>query len=84
MLSELPPDRGHLPSETLLESSFVAWEAPCTHCGDRGLVKMTREPSPPFALRPHYCFCLLCGQHYHTIINDLKAFTDRNYQEKEG
>lgn len=70
------------PTERL--EGMVGWEGPCKYCGDKGFVAMLRDSTPPYTVRPENCHCLLCGQHYFMVIENLEAFVARQRQEKES
>lgn len=78
----MPEYRGTQLSEKL--THMTGFEGPCRHCGDRGLVKMSRCPYT-FRLEPGRCWCLLCGQKYFMSIpeSELPQWEKRQRSEKD-
>lgn len=78
----MKPYRGDQEVEELKEMN--AWEGECKYCGDKGMIKMARDPSNAMKLAPDRCQCRLCGQRYFMVIDDLGAFEKRQWSEVDG
>ncbi len=62
-----------------------AHKGKCRYCvdveGDPGIVKMWRKEDT-FELMPDKCSCLLCGQLYFVVTDDIKKWEEQQWQEK--
>jgi hypothetical protein len=60
---------------------LVGFKGECKYCGDMGLVQIFRNMKT-LALEFDRCYCLLCGQRYFIEVEDVKAWEEKQWQQK--